>query len=56
MDIKEIRERTGLSQAKFGEAYGIPRRTIEDWERGTRKPPQYVVELLRRAVDADLEK
>lgn len=51
--IKEIREKTGLSQAKFGERYGIPTRTIENWETGSRVPPQYVVELLRRVVEMD---
>lgn len=51
--IREIREKTGLSQAKFGERYGIPTRTIENWETGSRVPPQYVVELLRRVVEMD---
>lgn len=53
MTIKEIREKTGLSQAKFGKRYGIPTRTIENWEAGSRVPPQYVVELLRRVVAED---
>lgn len=51
MTIREIREKTGLSQARFGERYGIPTRTIENWETGARVPPQYVVELLRRVVE-----
>ena len=56
MTIREIREKTGLSQAKFGERYGIPTRTIEEWEGGRRTPPPYVVTLLRRAVEEDYEK
>ena len=53
--IKEIRANTGLSQAKFGEAYHISKRTIEDWECGRRKPPDYVVELLAFKVQYDLK-
>ncbi len=53
MTIKEIRELTGLSQAKFGEKYNIPKRTIENWESGNRKPPEYLPDLLERVVRAD---
>lgn len=48
--IKEIRQRTGLSQAKFCEAYGIPKRTLEDWEGGRRNPPEYVIAMLDKIV------
>lgn len=40
--VKEIRAATGLSQARFAEAYCIPRRTLEDWETGKREPPPYI--------------
>lgn len=53
MTVKEIRTSTGLSQTKFGEKYGIPMRTIQDWEAGIRKPPEYVVTLLERVVKED---
>ena len=49
--IREIRAKTGLSQAQFAAAYGIPQRTIENWESGVRKPPEYVINLLRYRVD-----
>lgn len=55
MTIKEIRALTGLSQTKFGNQYGIPMRTIQDWEAGARKPPEYVVKLLERVVKEDFE-
>ncbi len=44
--IKEMRKGTGMSQVKFAEYFGIPRRTVEDWERGLNKPPGYVVRLI----------
>jgi len=53
--IKEIRANTGLSQSKFGEAYHIPKRTVQDWESGRRTPPDYVVDLLAFKVQDDLK-
>ncbi len=55
MTVKGIRERTGLSQARFGERYHIPKRTIEDWETERRTPPVYVVELLDRVTKEDFQ-
>lgn len=51
--IKEIRARTGLSQAKFAEKYGMSRRAVEDWERGVRTPAPWIVALLERVVKED---
>lgn len=48
--IRAIRARTGLSQEAFSRAYEIPRRTIQDWERGLRTPPPYVIRLLEIAI------
>lgn len=51
--IKEIRQSTGLSQAKFGEALNIPKSTLQDWEQGLRKCPEYVAELIAYRVAND---
>lgn len=53
--IKLIRAKTGLSQMKFAEVYHIPMRTLQDWEREVRTPPEYVVELLEFRVNFDLK-
>ena len=50
MNIKELRKSIGLSQAKFSDQFGIPKRTLQDWESGSRKPPQYVMSLLEYAI------
>lgn len=55
-DICELRELTGLSQRKFGDLYGIPLRTIQNWECNERKPPEYVLKLLNRVVEMDFAK
>lgn len=48
--VRAIRAKTGLSQAKFAEKYGIPKRTVESWESGDRKPPKYVISLLEAVI------
>lgn len=53
MDIKEIRSISGLTQQAFSEKYGIPKRSIENWESGKRNPPAYVINLLERVVKED---
>lgn len=53
---KELRAKTGLTQTKFGELFHIPLRTIQNWESGTRKPPEWAVYLLEIAVNVYLEK
>lgn len=56
MEIKEIREQTGLSQVEFCKRYGIPKGTLCHWESGERKPPLYVLNLLEKVVEKDKKK
>jgi putative transcriptional regulator len=37
-DIAAIREKTGLSQARFAQLLGVSVRTLQDWEQGRRAP------------------
>lgn len=46
MTIKEMRAKSGMTQKAFSEYLNIPKRSIEEWEGGRRKPPDYVVELI----------
>ena len=54
MEIKELRESTGMNRKEFCEYFEIPYRTVTEWERGTRKMPDYVLRLL--AYKAKMEK
>ena len=36
--VSAIRERTGLSQAKFSALLGVSVRTLQEWEQGRRAP------------------
>ena len=48
--IRELRNKTGLTQKRFSEEYGIPLSTLRKWEQGESSPPEYVVALLARSV------
>lgn len=45
-EIKKLREFTGLNRREFCEKYGIPYRTMTEWELGQRSAPDYVIRLL----------
>jgi DNA-binding transcriptional regulator YiaG len=53
--IRELRERTGLTQEKFAAKLGVTFPTINRWENGRAKPSplalKQIVELLRSMGD-----
>ena len=44
--IRELRKSINLTRKEFSEHVGIPIRTLEDWEAGRRKPPEYIPRLI----------
>ncbi len=54
MTIREMRTRLGETQSQFAARYHIPFRTIQNWETGMRKPPDYIIELLENRIQSDL--
>ena len=44
--IKELRAKYKMTQYQFADLTGIPFRTIQNWEGGQRKCPDYVEKLL----------
>ncbi|MEO8717079.1 MAG: helix-turn-helix domain-containing protein [Burkholderiales bacterium] len=36
--VTSVRERTGLSQARFAQLLGVSVRTLQEWEQGRRAP------------------
>ena len=44
--IKELRKKTGLSQSKFSAKFGIPVRTLQQWEQGISAPPEYLIRMM----------
>lgn len=42
----EIRNSTGMNRKEFAEYFGIPYRTLQDWELGNRQMPEYLLRLM----------
>lgn len=38
VDVKAVREKTGMTQEKFAACFGISPATLRHWERGDRNP------------------
>lgn len=53
--IKEARECWGVSQQKMSDVLGIPKRTIENWEMGVRKPPEWTEKLIIEKIEKIIE-
>ena len=58
MEVKQLRQTSGLTQKEFCTRYQIPLKTLQNWETDSdspsaRKCPPYVVLLLAKAVMAD---
>ena len=51
MDIKEIRETYRMSQVQFSREFNIPVRTIQSWEYGERKCPEYLLKLIQYKLE-----
>jgi putative transcriptional regulator len=53
-DVKAIRERLGLSQARFAALMGVSPRTLQNWEQG-RREPEGPAKALLKVVDREPE-
>lgn len=47
VDVKGIRQKTGLSQDAFARRFGFTAAAVRDWEQGRRQPEQAARVLLR---------
>ena len=52
--VREIREKVGLSQGQFARLIGVSKRTLENWEQGRRHPTGPAKALLK-IVEIDPE-
>lgn len=44
--VKELRSLSGMTQKEFSEYFWIPQRSLENWEGGQRKCPDYLLDLM----------
>ncbi len=54
MNIRNVRKQLGDTQSEFALRCNIPLRTVQNWETGMRKPPEYLESLLERRIKDDL--
>ena len=47
VDVKVVRAKTSMSQRQFAEAFGIPLRTLQEWEQGRAYPDATAITYLR---------
>ena len=45
--VKELREKSGLSQANFAKKFEIPVKSLQNWEAGRTTPPPYVIYMIK---------
>jgi putative transcriptional regulator len=47
VDVRGLRRGLKLSQEQFAQTFGLPKRTIQDWEQGRRQPEGAARVLLK---------
>ena len=50
-DVKDLRERFGLTRDQFCDAFCIPYRTLQSWELGARRCPLYVFRMMEMLLE-----
>lgn len=53
MIFHDLRKRSGMTQKEYAAYFNIPTRTIEDWDRGARVPPPYLLELMAYKLEKE---
>ncbi len=62
VDVKAIREKSGLTQTEFARRYAISSRSLQEWEQGRRQPEGavraylLVIDRNPRAVESALRR
>jgi len=57
MDSRErllkLRDNTGMNRKQFAEYFAIPYRTVQDWELGNRRMPEYLLRLMEYKAEKE---
>lgn len=52
-EVKELREKMGMNRREFSDYYGIPYRTVQDWEAEKRELPEYLLHLMKYRAEVE---
>lgn len=44
--IREVRQKKGLQIKEIADMLSAPYRTIQDWDSGARKPPEWIEKIV----------
>jgi DNA-binding transcriptional regulator YiaG len=53
MTFKELRIKSGMRQREYAEYFGIPKRTIENWEADVSRCPTYLLKLMEYKLERE---
>ena len=53
MNIRKLREDLGMSQSEFANHFGFNLDTLQNWEQGRSRTPEYVFNLLFKIFDLE---
>lgn len=51
--LVELRKSTGMNRRQFSDYFGIPYRTVQDWELGNRHMPEYLFRLMVYRIEME---
>ena len=52
-DFRELRKMSGMTQKDISLYFGIPQRTVEDWDSGRRKCAEYLLDLMTYKLEKE---
>lgn len=52
-ELIEMRAKTGMNRKEFSDYFGIPDRTVQDWELGNRQMPDYLLRLMAYKLEME---
>ena len=50
MNVRELREKTGMTRQEFADYLSIPKGTIRNWEQGIVHPTEYMVSFIEKIL------
>ena len=53
MEFKDVLDLSGMNMRQFAQYFNIPYKTVIKWGNGERKPPEYVLELLKFRIETE---
>ena len=52
-EVRILREAMGMNRREFSDYYGIPYRTVQDWEAEKRQLPEYLLRLMKYRAEIE---